>query len=161
MLSLPLKCYDESGVVLPPRWLYWMLALACRDILLVVAFTAIPAESDRLYQLFFPHSDSLSVQLLCTIPFAIVVILLSFRAHLWQREFTQWRLALRPLMALGIVCQIAMTGYFLHRMGWQFDGYFGAVALFMLSFSYMLARSHHLAVMINDWQQLPVTKKAS
>ena len=66
MIPLPLKHYDEAGTVLPPRWLYWMLAIACRDLLLVAAFTAIPAESDRLYRIFFPHSDVLWLQIAVT-----------------------------------------------------------------------------------------------
>ena len=92
MIPLPLKHYDEAGTVLPPRWFYWMLAIACRDLLLVAAFTAIPAESERLYRIFFPHSDVLWLQIAVTLPFLLVIVLMSFREHLWKRGYTGWRL---------------------------------------------------------------------
>ncbi|NVK56032.1 MAG: DUF2919 family protein [Alteromonadaceae bacterium] len=161
MLKLPLNYYDEAGVVLPPRWFYWMLLIACRDVLLVCAFAAIPAESDRLYRLFFPHTDSLWLQLVASLPFVLVIVLLSFRDRLWQAGFSWWRLIVRPLVWLGCLVQLTVVFSLLRRNDWQFDLYMGAVIVLLLTFSIMLARSRHLAVMIEDWQQLPAVKGAS
>ncbi|MDC8830939.1 DUF2919 family protein [Alteromonas gilva] len=161
MLKLPLNYYDEAGVVLPPRWFYWMLMIACRDVLLVCAFAAIPAESDRLYRLFFPHSDSLWLQLLSSLPFIAVIILLSFRGRLWQVGCSRWRLAVRPLCWLGCLTQLMVVSYLLQRSGWQFDLYLGAVIVLLVAFTIMLVRSRHLTVMLDDWQQLPAVIGAS
>ncbi|WP_296048938.1 DUF2919 family protein [uncultured Alteromonas sp.] len=155
MIPLPLKHYDEAGTVLPPKWLYWMLALACRDLLLVSAFTAIPAESDRLYRIFFPHSDVLWLQIVVTLPFLLALIVMSFREHLWKRGYTRWRLTIKPLCSLGCAGQLLLIGSFLGRAGWQFNGYLGAVALLLIAFIYMVNRSNHLAIMLHDWRQPP------
>lgn len=160
MIPLPLKHYDEAGTVLPPRWFYWMLAIACRDLLLVAAFTAIPAESDRLYRIFFPHSDVLWLQIAVTLPFVLVIVLMSFREHLWKRGYTGWRLLIKPLCTLGSLCQLLLIGSFLERAGWQFNGYLGAVALLMIALMYMVNRSQHLAIMLHDWRQPPAREQA-
>ncbi|GGF56405.1 DUF2919 family protein [Alteromonas lipolytica] len=159
MIPLPLKHYDEAGTVLAPRWFYWMLAIACRDLLLVVAFTAIPAESARLYRLFFPHSDTLWLQVVATLPFLLVVLLVSFREQLWQHGYTGWRLLIKPLCSLGALFQLGVVVSFLQRAGWQFDGYLGSVVMVLVTFIYMVNRSHHIDVMLKDWRQPPVRVK--
>lgn len=156
MIPLPLKHYDEAGIVLPPRWFYWLLAIACRDVLLVAAFTAVPAESETLYRLFFPHSDTLWLQMVAALPFMLVVVLLSFREKLWQRQLTGWRYMIRPLCTVGALIQMGVAGYFLARSGWQFDGYLGSVVLLLCALIYMVNRSSHVSIMLHDWRQPPV-----
>lgn len=156
MILLPLRHYDEAGIVLPPKWFYWMLALASRDLLLVAAFTAIPAESETLYRLFFPHSDSLWLQICATLPFLFVVVLVSFREYLWKRQWTGWRRLIRPMCNLGCIVQLGVVASFLQRAGWRFDGYLGAVVLLLLAFLYMVNRSGHLSIMLDDWRQPPI-----
>jgi len=161
MLKLPLNYYDEAGVVLPPRWFYWMLMIACRDVLLLCVFAAIPAESDRLYQLFFPHSNSLWLQLLVSLPFVAVIIILSFRGRLWQAGFSGWQRVVRPLCWLGCLSQIVVVSYLLQQNNWQFDLYLGSVIVLLVAFIIMLARSRHLSVMLEDWQQPPTEVDSS
>lgn len=157
-LKLPLRCYDETGVVLPPTWFYLLLILGCRDLILVCLFSALPQQETVLYSLFFPDSSSLWIRLVTAMPFVAVVAILGMRKNLWRHNYVAWRNTILPLCWLGVLSQLLVIGYLLNGTEWAFNGYFASALSGLVLFAYLLVHSHHLRVMVNDWQTPPQNK---
>lgn len=157
-IPLPLHCYDEAGVVLPPAWWYGFLAFGARDVLLVLLISALPEEADTLFKLVFVHSNWLVWQLLVAVPFLLVFVLTSFRARLWQKQKVNWRRWLKPLCWVGIVSQLLAVSMFILKTGGQFNVYYASIFIGLSIMAYMLAKSRHVNIMIEDWQFLPGVK---
>ncbi|BBO27619.1 hypothetical protein AltI4_20070 [Alteromonas sp. I4] len=154
-LALPLHCYDEAGVVLPPTWWYGLLAFGARDVLLILMISALPGEADTLFELIFVHSHWLVWQVLAAIPFAIAFLLTSFRSVLWKKQRLTWRKWLKPLCWLGIGCQVTVMGMLTVKTGGQFNVYYGSIFIALCVMAYMLVKSQYLQIMIEDWRRLP------
>ena len=59
MLKLPLSYYDESGRILPPRWLYSVFILLCIDWLAFIFSLASRTQTSELLAFFYPQKESL------------------------------------------------------------------------------------------------------
>lgn len=153
MLKLPLKYYDESGRILPPKWLYVLLAFFCLDWVIFIFSLASPSQTDTLLFLFYPQANSLAIALLASLPIVATLLLLSQRERLWKRNFSAWPRALLPLMLMGIGCAFGVTLYHEASVKWQFELFQGIKLLASIAGLYMVSQSRHLRWMVEDWQR--------
>tara|TARA_Y100000748_G_scaffold67071_1_gene54515 strand:- start:9254 stop:9721 length:468 start_codon:yes stop_codon:yes gene_type:complete len=153
MLKLPLKYYDESGRILPPKWLYLLLAFFCLDWVIFIFSLASPSQTDTLLFLFYPQANSLGIALLESLPIVVSLLLLSQRERLWKRNLTGWPRALLPLMLLGISCAFCVVLYHEALVKWQFELFQGIRLLVSIASLYVVSQSRHLRWMVEDWQK--------
>ena len=87
MLKLPLTFYDESGRILPPRWLYSVFILLCIDWLAFVFSLASRTQTSELLTFFYPQKETLGLGLAASLPVLIALSLVSQRDRLWKKGF--------------------------------------------------------------------------
>ena len=86
MLKLPLTFYDESGRILPPRWLYSVFILLCIDWLAFVFSLASRTQTSELLTFFYPQKETLGLGLAASLPVLIALSLVSQRDRLWKKR---------------------------------------------------------------------------
>nr|WP_269468659.1 DUF2919 family protein [Alteromonas sp. ASW11-130] len=151
---LPLHCYDEAGVVKPPKWLYWLLLLACADWIVLIFALALREHTTLLLALFYPNRQLLIIQLIVTIPFILTLLLLGNRARLWKKGLVKWSKVILPLMLAGIALSLISTVWQLNHRDWEF----ALLQAFRLTLNLLLVilllRSLHIGLMLSDWQYI-------
>ncbi|GGW87906.1 DUF2919 family protein [Alteromonas halophila] len=152
MLKLPLHCYDEGGRILPPRWLFWLIGLACADWVLLVFSLASRSQTETLLEIFYPDSGMLGVNLLATLPLVAGGVLISQRARLWKRGMIRWVVLVRPLLLTGLLMSVGVALRTEYVMDWAFSAYSSARLALLLAFIYCVFRSRHLRWMTEDWK---------
>jgi hypothetical protein len=151
MLKLPLKYYDESGRILPPKWLYTILILLCIDWLAFVFSLASRSQTEALLQFFYPQKESLGLGLAASLPVLVGLLLVSQRERLWKRDVTAWRFIVIPATQLGVLSLLAVQIYYAMHHQWGFEYVTGIKLLFYGVALYAISRSRHLKWMIADW----------
>lgn len=153
MLPLPLHCYDEAGRVKPPLWLYWGLVFACTDWFVVIFAVALRGQTQTLLGLFYPAQNVLTASLVLTIPFLVVLILLSQRERLWKKNLTAWRKALVPLIFIGIISSVITLAWHVWLSHGRFEFLPALRLLYLLVGGAIILRSRHLSLMVADWKK--------
>jgi len=151
MLKLPLQFYDESGRILPPKWLYALLLLLCIDWIAFVFSLASRTQTSELLSFFYANKASLGLYLLASLPVVIGLLLISQRERLWKKSFVSWRKIVLPSIQIGCVLQIAVQCSYLMSHHWDFDPVVALRSVFCIFAIYVLWRSRHLRWMIEDW----------
>ena len=152
MLKLPLKYYDDSGRILPPKWLYAMLLLFSFDWLAFIFSLASRSQTNALLSLFYPHRVSLGLALLSSFPIVIGFILISQRERLWKHGLTQWCTWLRPLILTGMTISLIVQWYHASAIHWGFDLITAVKMMLSIVGLYCVGRSRHVRWMIDDWK---------
>ncbi|WP_181898386.1 DUF2919 family protein [Alteromonas aestuariivivens] len=150
---LPIHCYDESGVIKPPGWLYVLMLLCCMDWLIVVFALAVPRQTEHLLSVFFAGKWLMFSKLAASLPCLLAMILISQRQRLWHHGYYGWRIAVLPLLTLGCVIATAMLVIQLLASHWQFEWFLALGLLMYPVFLAVLWRSFHLRLMIADWSK--------
>jgi len=151
MLKLPLKYYDESGRILPPRWLYALLLLLCADWALFIFSLASRSQTDVLLHFFYPHSKSLLIALVTSVPALLSLLLLSQRERLWKKGLISWRRWFIPCLLLGVGALLISQIVYAITHHWAFE-LITAIRLVMSVIGlYTIAKSRHLRWMVEDW----------
>jgi len=152
MLKLPLNYYDESGRILPPRWLYALLLLLCADWALFIFSLASRSQTDVLLHFFYPHAKSLLVGLVTSVPSLLALLLLSQRERLWSKGLIAWRRWFIPLLLSGVGALLLSQIVYAITHHWAFE-LITAIRLVMSAIGfYIIAKSRHLRWMVEDWQ---------
>ncbi len=125
MLKLPLTSYDESGRILPPRWLYSVLILLC---------------------------ITLGLGLAASLPVLISLILVSQRDRLWKNGYLVWRRWVIPLAQLGVLALLSVQLYYTMHHHWGFEYITGVKIVFYAIALYAISKSRHLKWMVEDWE---------
>jgi hypothetical protein len=151
VIALPLHHYDDAGRIKPPLWLYGLILLGCRDLLLLIFALAIRSQTSQLLALFYPNHEQFLYYVLMGGPFLICFVLLGFREKCWQRSHVNWCRLLKPLMLTGFTLQLLYQLTLLQLAHWEF--HFGAALTLAISCGgiWTLFISYHLKVMIADW----------
>jgi hypothetical protein len=152
MLKLPLKYYDEAGRILPPVWLYGLLAFFCLEWIAFVFSLASRTQTETLLRIFYPHSESLWMALASSFPLVIAMVLISQRERLWKHHYILWCRWLIPAMVIGVICSFGVQVYHAVKLHWNFELVTAIkIAVSLIGF-YVVCRSRHLRWMIEDWQ---------
>lgn len=152
MLKLPLHCYDEAGRILPPRWLYWLIGLACADWVLLVFALASRAQTSTLLGIFYPDRWLLAANLIATLPLVIAAVMVSQRERLWKRRMFGWVGSLRPLLLTGLAGSLVIQIRAEALLDWHFSAYSSGKLILLSALVYCVIRSRHLRWMIADWR---------
>ncbi|MCW8108570.1 DUF2919 domain-containing protein [Alteromonas ponticola] len=159
-LLLPLHCYDEGGVIKPPKWFYWLLLCVCIDWVVVIFSLALREHTTLLLNLFYPNRQLLVIQLLVTVPFIITLLLLGNRGRLWRKGWGRWSKAIMPLMFTGIALSFVSTIWQLNHRDWEFALLQAYRLVLNLLLGLLLLRSLHIGLMLSDWRHInPDTAK--
>jgi len=153
MLALPLHCYDEAGRIKPPLWFYWGLVIAVADWLVLVFALTMRAQTERILAIIYPVKAAFGVSLLVTIPFIIVLILLSQRERLWKQSWTRWRLMLIPITLLGLAANVMIFAWQIVEVHGRFELVPALRLLYLIAGAWIVLKSKHLRLMIADWKQ--------
>ncbi|NMH58543.1 DUF2919 family protein [Alteromonas ponticola] len=153
-MLLPLHCYDEAGVIKPPRWFYWLLLCVCADWIVLVFALTIREHTTLLLQLFYPNRQLLVVQLIVTIPFIITLLLLGNRSRLWKKGRVKWPRTILPLLLSGIVLSLASTLWQLSDRNWEFALLQAIRLVLNLLLGVLVLRSLHIGLMLSDWRKI-------
>ena len=154
MLKLPLKYYDESGRILPPSWLYWLLLLLCIDWIAFVFSLASRTQTTTLLAFFYPQRESLGVGLIASAPALVSLLLVSQRERLWKNSLTQWRRAIIPFAQIATLSLIVIQFYYSMHHHWRFELITGAKLLLYTIALYAVSSSRHVRWMVEDWAVL-------
>lgn len=152
MLKLPLKYYDESGRILPPRWLYALLLLLCADWALFIFSLASRSHTDTLLHFFYPHSKSLLFALVTSVPALLSLLLLSQRERLWKKGLISWRRWFIPLLLCGVVALLTSQVVYAITHHWAFELITAIRLVLSIIALYTIAKSRHLRWMVDDWE---------
>jgi len=120
MLQLPLTSYDESGRILPPRWLYSVLILLCIDWLAFIFSVASRTQTRALLAFFYPQKETLGLGLAASLRVLISLILVSQRDRLWKNGYLVWRRWVIPLAQLGVLALLSVQLYYTMHHHWGF-----------------------------------------
>ena len=153
MLKLPLKYYDESGRILPPKWLYVILALFSLDWIAFIFSLASRSQTEALLKLFYPQSESLVLALLSSVPIVLGLVLISQRERLWKKGITGWSRALLPLILVGVIASLSVQFYHIVSVHWGFEMITAIKVVVSIISLYCISRSRHLRWMIQDWKK--------
>ncbi len=153
-LLLPLHCYDEAGIIKPPKWLYWLLLCVCVDWLVLIFSLALRQHTTLLLTLFYPNRELLAIQLIVTIPFILTLLLLGNRSRLWKKKLVKWPQSILPLMFVGISLSLAATLWQLHHRDWEFALLQAYRLTLNLILAILLIRSSHIGLMLRDWHYI-------
>lgn len=152
MLRLPLSCYDESGRILPPRWLYAVFILLCSDWLAFIFSLASRTQTDGLLTFFYPQIETLALGLAASLPVFLSLLLVSQRDRLWKKGVLGWRRAVIPLAQFGILLLLSVQLYYAMHHHWDFEVITGVKIVFYSIALYAISKSRHLKWMVADWE---------
>lgn len=152
MLKLPLTFYDESGRILPPRWLYSVFILLCIDWLAFVFSLASRTQTSELLTFFYPQKETLGLGLAASLPVLIALSLVSQRDRLWKKGFLAWRRWVIPLAQLGVLALLSVQLYYAMHHHWWFETITGVKIVFYSIALYAISKSRHLKWMVEDWE---------
>ncbi len=151
MLPLPLHCYDESGRVLPPTFLWWVLMFLMHPILIFVFAALIRDQGSQLLAWWYPNKPDLYHASLTALPALCITLCISRREQLNIVILNTVMRYLKVVLGCSIVVQ-AMT--VLAEIVAQ-QGRFAlssALVLFGLGVATMFIwRSQHLSLFQQDW----------
>ena len=152
MLKLPLSCYDESGRILPPRWLYAVFILLCIDWLAFIFSLASRTQTSGLLTFFYPQKESLGLGLAASLPVLLALVLVSQRDRLWKKGYIGWRRLIIPLAQLGVLLLLNVQLYYAMHHHWGFEVITGVKIVFYGVALDAISKSRHLRWMIEDWE---------
>lgn len=153
VLPLPLSAYDDAGVIKPPRWLYWLLALNCLDWLMLVMALASTRHTTQLLSLFYPQQTLLWAKLAATVPLIVALLLLGNRSRLWKKQRYGWCKLLLPLIVAGVMANGVVIVSQLAQLHWQFSGVLAGQLSLASLLLVLVVRSRHWRLLVKDWQQ--------
>lgn len=151
MLKLPLQFYDESGRILPPKWLYALCMLLCIDWIAFVFSLASRAQTNELLSFFYPNKASLGIALIASLPILTGLLLVSQRDRLWKKGYIKWCTAIKPTILFGCFLLFAVQFTYLMDREWGFEFVVALRMAFCLFALYAFWKSRHLRWMIEDW----------
>ena len=152
MLKLPLAFYDESGRILPPRWLYSVLILLCIDWLAFIFSLASRTQTNELLAFFYPQKETLGLGLAASLPVLIALSLVSQRDRLWKKGYLVWRKWVIPLAQIGVLTLLSVQLYYAMHHHWGFEFITGVKIVFYSIALYAISKSRHLRWMVEDWE---------
>lgn len=152
MLKLPLAFYDESGRILPPRWLYSVLILLCIDWLAFIFSLASRTQTSELLAFFYPQKETLGLGLAASLPVLIALSLVSQRDRLWKKGYLAWRKWVVPLVQLGVLALLSVQLYYAMHHHWGFEFITGVKIVYYSIALYAISKSRHLKWMVEDWE---------
>lgn len=152
-LLLPLKCYDDTGVIKPPLWLYVMLLINSVDWIVLLFSLLSMQHTTLLLSLFYPQSHLLGLKLIGSVPFIIVLSLIGNRQRLWKKQYYGWLWVLKPLVAAGIFLSSALVIQQLALSHWQFHFMLASQLFSLFLFFWMGLKSRHIKWMLTDWRK--------
>ena len=158
MLKLPLKHYDESGRILAPSWLYFLLLLLCVDWLVFIFSVASRSQTTELLAFFYPQKEALGLNLVASLPVLTSLVLISQRERLWKRNWLSWRHFVLPFIQVGVLVLLTGQMYYLMHHHWGFELVTAVKILLYTITLYVVTRSRHLKWMIEDWATPEVGK---
>lgn len=152
-LLVPLKYYDEGGLI-KPHWLFFvLLAYLLRALFILVVALSYRQDPSALLQIIYPDPRYLSVSLLSGIPAVVCLLVVSFRHKLMSKQI-QWPFRLvKPLLILALIADVAIHCFYGLIQNWQFSWLLGISFLGGCSALVYALRSKHLTHMLNDWQK--------
>ena len=153
MLPLPLHCYDESGRVKPPKWLYWFILLGCRDVFLVLMSVVFPEQTDVLLGLLYRDGVEMLEKIAFALPFIVALLLLSYHHALLSKQWVAWLRLFKPLLLLGFCLSLVDLVMLSAKSHGHFSAYVGVSILFNVMGVVCLFRSRHIRVMLRDWSR--------
>ncbi|WP_394220367.1 DUF2919 family protein [Alteromonas gracilis] len=151
MLKLPLQFYDESGRILPPKWLYALSLMLCIDWIAFIFSLASRSQTSELLSFFYPNKASLGTALVASLPILMGLVLVSQRERLWKKGFVKWRRVVRPSIQLGCLLLLAVQFTYLIDHQWGFEFFVALRMVFCVFAFYAVWRSRHLRWMVEDW----------
>ena len=154
MLKLPLKYYDESGRILPPSWLYWLLLLLCIDWIAFVFSLASRTQTTTLLAFFYPQRESLGVGLIASAPALVSLLLVSQCEMQWKKGLIQWRRIILPFALLATLSLLVIQLYYSMHHHWRFEVITGAKLMSYTIALYAVSSSRHIRWMVEDWAVL-------
>ena len=152
-LPLPLKCYDEAGIIKPPLCLYALLLINSIDWLIFVFALVSMQHTTLLLNLFYPQSQLLGLKLMGSVPFILVLLLIGNRQRLWNKQLFGWLWFLRPLGLLGIIASSALVGQQLVLSHWQFHAMLAGQLVSLVLLFWSGIKSRHIRFMLADWNK--------
>ncbi|QPG04357.1 DUF2919 family protein [Salinimonas marina] len=152
-LPLPLKCYDEAGVIKPPVWLYTLLLINSIDWLIFVFALVSMQHTTLLLKLFYPQPQLLGLKLIGSVPFILVLLLIGNRQRLWTRQWFGWLWLLKPLGLLGVIASSALVLQQLLLSHWQFHAMLAAQLVSLVLLLWSGIKSLHIKHMLADWNK--------
>ena len=153
MLPLPLHCYDDAGRVKPPRWLYWLICLGCRDIFLVLMSLVFPDQTEILLGLLYQDGTEMLLKIGFASPFVAVLLLISYHSVMLNKQWIAWIRVLKPLLVIGLLASLFEIIADTTMSGGHFSLYASFGILFNSFALVCIVRSRHLKIMLNDWRK--------
>ena len=153
VLPLPIHCYDEAGIIKPPRWLYWFLILNSADWVIFIFAVASRRHTSQLLEMFYPEKALLWSKLIATVPFIIVALLLGNRERLWKKTSLRWWYYMPASMWTGIIALLLVVGGQLEALNWQFQPLLAGQIISLSLLGVLITRSRHLRLMLADWRK--------
>ena len=155
-LPLPLHCYDDSGVIKPPRWLYLLLLVNALDWLVLIFALASMGQTSDLLSIFYPDRHLLWSKLAATMPFIVVALLLGNRQRLWKAGYLRWASMLLPLCFSGIGLVACVLVQQLIHLHWRFELILALQISGLALLATFLLRSQHIRLLVKDWHKQQV-----
>lgn len=152
-LLLPLKYYDDAGRIKPSKALLWCLFYICRPIWVFIASLTFRQDSGALLVLFYPHNSYFYSSLLIALPSFLVVLLISFRAKLWDGRAGVLFTLIKPLILLSLVTDIAFHILMASKQNWSFSWLIAVTILLDSIYIYWIKNNQHLALLSLDWSK--------
>ncbi|MGY0576379.1 MAG: DUF2919 domain-containing protein [Paraglaciecola chathamensis] len=150
-LLLPLKYYDEAGRIKPANSFLWCLFFLCRPVWVFIASLTFRQDSGALLALFYPDNYYFYLSLGIAFPALLVVLLISFRAKLWNTRARLIFRAITPLVMLSLIMDIVFHVSMASKQHWEFS-WLVALTLLLDSINlYWVKKNLHLRLMTRDW----------
>ncbi|WP_018981654.1 DUF2919 family protein [Salinimonas chungwhensis] len=152
-LPLPLHCYDDAGIIKPPRWLYWLLLINSVDWTFFIFSVASRQHTSQLLGLFFPDRSLLWYKLAVTLPFIITALLLGNRQRLWKKSLINWYRLIPWLTVGGVAGSLTVVLLQLAGTHWYFQPVMAGQICALFTLATLMFKSKHVALMLQDWKK--------
>ena len=138
----PEHYYDKDGYLKPPKIFYFAILYLLRGYIIIALSSSYGSNTEALLGIFYPQIKVLYMHLLIGLPALIAFVLLTARFSLREKQ-TLWPLnAIKPLVLLALMLDIALHIYIAQLQYWQFDWVLGAqlLASFVLTLKLVFIR---------------------
>lgn len=142
-IPLPLHCYDESGLIVPPTMLYVCSLWLCKGFLILLVSVSFRDNSTALLELFYPQSIHWYMSMMPALIGIVALVSLSLREKLRERHVNYFQRHVSKILLCGLFVNLVLQSYFVFEANGQFYwSYAAAIALTCALIVYLLRSKH-------------------
>lgn len=153
-IALPLKYYDDAGRVKPPIGLWLYATFIAKSVLILVGSLTNRDTSESMLEIFYPQKSDFYFGLILGCFGLVICLICGFREKIWQAKKIVLFSTIKPLIICSLMLDLGFQFKLAHAHYWAFSWNIGVNILLIGSFAYWLIKSHHLKIMLEDWQLL-------